>query len=90
VSKAQKTAPDSVVRLIDTFALHRESYLSGKYKETPIRREFIDPMFEALGWDIDNSKGYAEAYKEVVHEDAIKVGLDPPPLDPSDFGRANS
>lgn len=31
-------------------------------------------MFKALGWDIDNEQGYAEAYKEVVHEDAIKVG----------------
>ncbi len=68
-----KPASEAVVRLIDTFALHRESYLSGRYKETPVRREFIDPLFVALGWDIDNSQGYAEAYKDVVHEDAIKV-----------------
>ncbi|MCD6136078.1 hypothetical protein J7J63_05125, partial [Candidatus Bipolaricaulota bacterium] len=27
-----------------------------------------------LGWDIDNEQGYAEAYKDVVHEDAIKIG----------------
>lgn len=31
-------------------------------------------MFKALGWDIDNEQGHAEAYKDVVHEDAIKVG----------------
>ena len=31
-------------------------------------------MFKALGWDMDNEHGYAEAYKDVVHEDAIKVG----------------
>ena len=31
-------------------------------------------MFKELGWDVDNTRGYAEAYKDVVHEDAIKVG----------------
>jgi len=39
-----------------------------------VRREFIDPFFKALGWDIDNERGYAAAYKEVIHEDAIKIG----------------
>ena len=39
-----------------------------------VRREFIDPMFKAMGWDIDNEKGYDERWKEVVHEAAIKVG----------------
>jgi hypothetical protein len=34
----------------------------------------VNPLFEALGWDVYNKKGYAEAYKDVVHEDAIKVG----------------
>jgi hypothetical protein len=28
----------------------------------------------ALGWDIDHRAGYAEAYKDVIHEDAIKIG----------------
>jgi len=46
----------------------------GSYNETQIRREFIDPLFKALGWDIDNQQGHAEAYKDVIHEDAIKVG----------------
>ena len=35
---------------------------------------FIDPFFTPLGWDVDNKQGYAEQYKDVVHEDAIKVG----------------
>jgi hypothetical protein len=39
-----------------------------------LRREFLDPFFKALGWDIDNEQGYAEAYKDVVHEDAIRMG----------------
>ncbi len=66
-------APDEIKKLVDRFTLHREEYLGGNYNETELRREFIDPMFKALGWDIDNTQGNAEAYKDVVHEDAVKV-----------------
>ncbi len=38
-----------------------------------MRREFVDPLFEALGWDVSNSAGYAEAYKDVIHEDSLRV-----------------
>ena len=27
-----------------------------------------------MGWDIDNENGYAESYREVIHEDKVKVG----------------
>jgi len=60
--------------VIERFERNRESYRSSGYNETETRREFIDPFFKALGWDIDNEQGYAEAYKDVVHEDAIKIG----------------
>jgi type I restriction-modification system DNA methylase subunit/predicted type IV restriction endonuclease len=70
----KRSAPQTVLDLVKRFSLHGESYTSSEYNETQVRREFIDPMFKALGWDIDNEKGYAEPWKEVVHEDAIKVG----------------
>jgi hypothetical protein len=38
-----------------------------------VRVEFIDPFFEALGWDVRNVQGHAEQYKDVVHEDALKT-----------------
>ena len=67
-------APESIVKLCETFALHKEHYKSTGYNETELRREFLDPLFKALGWDVDNEQGYADAYKDVIHEDAIKVG----------------
>lgn len=70
----QNTPPESLLRLIETFDEHIDHYKSGKYNETQVRREFIDPFFKALGWDIDNESGYSGAYKDVIHEDAIKVG----------------
>jgi len=60
--------------LVERFRLHREDYQAGGYKESQLRQEFIDPLFKALGWDMDNEQGFAEAYKDVIHEDAIKVG----------------
>lgn len=66
--------PAEVLQLIERFELHRAEYMRDSYNETQTRREFIDPLFKALGWDIDNAAGLAEAYKDVIHEDAIKVG----------------
>lgn len=60
--------------LIENFERNLDAYRSGKYNETQVRRDFIDPLFKALGWDMDNSAGYAEAYRDVIHEDAIKIG----------------
>lgn len=67
-------APRAVIDLIERFERNKETYRSQQYNETQARREFIDPLFAALGWDIDNRLGYAEAYKDVIHEDAIKIG----------------
>jgi hypothetical protein len=67
-------APDAILKLIELFDRNRDAYLSGAYKEAQLRHEFIDPFFKALGWDIYNESGYAEAYKDVIYEDAIKVG----------------
>ncbi len=67
-------APKEIVDLVERFESNRESYKSGHYNETQVRREFVDPFFKALGWDIDNEQGFAEAYKDVIHEDAVKVG----------------
>ena len=64
-------------RIAELVARFREQYASYKrpdYNETQVRRDFIDPFFKALGWDIDNSAGNAEAYREVIHEDRVKVG----------------
>ncbi|MCF7837787.1 MAG: N-6 DNA methylase [Candidatus Marinimicrobia bacterium] len=67
-------APDAIRALCATFSLHRAHYTSGSYNETELRREFLDPLFTALGWDVDNKAGYADAYKDVIHEDAIRIG----------------
>ena len=68
------TAPSIINELVDRFSLHSDAYHNGHYNEAQLRREFLDPFFEELGWDVFNKNGYAEAYKDVIHEDAIKIG----------------
>jgi hypothetical protein len=70
----KEQARQKVTELVDRFRYNLDVYKKSTYNETQVRREFIDPFFEALGWDVSNKQGYAEQYKEVVHEDAIKVG----------------
>jgi len=67
------SAPQIILDLIERFERNLADYKSGAYNETQVRREFIDPFFEALGWDVNNKEGNAEAYKDVIHEDAVKV-----------------
>jgi hypothetical protein len=51
--------PPRVAQLIETFDSNIEAYRSQQYNETQLRREFIDPFFEELGWDVTNKAGYA-------------------------------
>ena len=68
-----QSAKIEVEKLVERFARNLDVYKRAEYKETQVRVEFIDPFFEVLGWDVRNVRGYAEQYKDVVHEDAIKV-----------------
>lgn len=68
------SVPNDFIRLIEHFRENRTSYHSGSFNEAQLRREFIDPFFESLGWDVSNRQEYAEAYKEVIHEDSLKIG----------------
>lgn len=66
--------PKEVLDLVERFGQHLDDYRNGRYTETQVRRDYIDPLFKALGWDVDNSQGLAEAYRDVIHEDTVKVG----------------
>lgn len=70
----KEEAYKEIAQLVERFAEQYDSYKKADYNETLTRRDFIDPFFKALGWDIDNKNGYAESYREVIHEDKIKVG----------------
>ena len=70
----KEQAKQKLRELVERFRRNLDVYKKSAYNEAQVRREFIDPFFEALGWDVSNKQGFAEQYKEVVLEDTIKVG----------------
>jgi len=68
------SAPKEILDLVERFEKNKQAYVSQSYNETQLREEFVNPFFETLGWDVRNVSGKAEAYKDVIHEDAIKIG----------------
>ena len=63
------TIPSEVAALVEHFARNRDELRSPAYNEAQVRREFIDPFFRALGWDVDNTQGPAMA--KTTHEKTI-------------------
>jgi hypothetical protein len=52
--------------LVDSYLAHEREYSNSKeYNEFSLRREFLDPFFEALGWDMSNS-GHKPPHLRVV------------------------
>jgi len=66
--------PSQVIELVQRFHRNLDLYKRQSYKEARVRIEFIDPFFEALGWDVRNVQGYSEQYKDVVQEESLRVG----------------
>ena len=66
-------APEIIHQLVQQFSDNRDAYISGRYNETQLRLEFLNPFFEALGWDMYNRNNYAPQNREVIHEDSIDI-----------------
>jgi len=69
----KEEAKDRIKTLIEKFSSQIDFYKSSNYNEIQTRQDFINPFFKALGWDIDNRKQQLETYRDVRHEDRIKV-----------------
>jgi len=73
MTSTRETACQKIADLVARFSEHAGHYKKGEYNETQTRRDYIDPFFKALGWDIDNEAGLAETYREVIHEDKVTI-----------------
>ncbi len=62
-----------IKKLVARFEQNISQYKRSTYDEANTRVDFIDPFFEALGWDVANKNGYAEQYREVVREDKVII-----------------
>ena len=55
--------PKQIGELVARFDQNIEAYQNQAYNETQVRREFIDPFFEAPGWDVINKAGVKPLYR---------------------------
>lgn len=62
----------SIESLIKKYEANQEYYRSAKYNETQLRTDFLDPMFELLGWDIKNEQEKKTHEREVLVEESLK------------------
>ena len=74
IARSLEEGREQVAALVERFGRNLAHYRRPEYKEAQVRIEFINPFLEALGWDVGNVSGFGEQYKDVIHEDALKVG----------------
>ena len=65
--------PLEIINLVAAFQQQIELHQTGQINETQTRIQFIDPFFEALGWDVSNKKNLSSLEQEVIHEDRLKI-----------------
>jgi len=66
----------TIQELVEKYHQNRAQYLRSTYNETEVRNEFLDPLFELLGWNIRNSAGKSTNEREVLLEESLKEGAD--------------
>ena len=63
-----------VCELITRFERHaRDNYLQPGYQEAEARKDFIDPFWKALGWDVDHEHEHNPYEQEVKVERGVNV-----------------
>jgi hypothetical protein len=65
--------PASMQLLLQRFAERLNEYQDSSYLEARLRVDFLNPMFQALGWDVTNTKGLSEGDREVVTEARLRT-----------------
>ena len=76
------TALDKVCELVEKFERGKSRFKQTDYTESDVRSEFVDPLFEALGWDVRDSsqvrrEGRVRIQGRIKHPDySFLVGRD--------------
>jgi hypothetical protein len=59
---------EKLLSLISKFEKDKTHYLSKGYPEAQVRVDFINPLFKALGWDIENKAQKPPHERDVIVE----------------------
>ncbi len=61
-------------RLTGIFEKNLSHYKKAGYDEASLRQEFLNPLFSALGWDVENKAGHIPQKREVEVESRTQIG----------------
>lgn len=64
--EASSQVPEAILKLVERYEFPQAAYKRGQFNETQLRREFIDPFFKTLGWDVDNTKSFYGLTEEEI------------------------
>lgn len=65
---------EKLKKLVDRFADLHDQVRNPRYSEPDARREFIDLLFDELGWDVYNTGGKPLPFREVITENITFEG----------------
>lgn len=64
---------EEIVKLCHFFTINRQAFLAPGVNEAQVCLSLINPLFEALGWDVGNKAMIAPQYREVIPEDSLDI-----------------
>jgi hypothetical protein len=80
---SREHAREVVAHLVERYVDNRHLYSSN---EAQVRLDFIDPLLEALGWDLANRQGLSLFSREVRVEESVELADDEDPASVSAAG----
>ena len=60
-------------RLVAAFERGLPEFKSSGYVEAQLRDDFLNPLFRALGWDLENQAGLIQSEREVEVESRTEI-----------------
>ena len=61
-------------RLVESFGQRLSELKKPSYVEAQLRDDFLNPLFRALGWDMENRAGLIQQKREVEIESRTQIG----------------
>ena len=73
----KNTFQNELQKLIAKFEKDKNHYLSKGYPEAQVRIDFLNPFFDALGWDFENKANKPPHERDVIVELSPETSLRP-------------
>jgi len=73
-ARSSPEGKEQAAALVRAFAEHSSYYVSAAYDETSTRERFINPLFEALGWDVLDAEGRGPLRDVIFHQRLHRQG----------------